>query len=137
MSTGAYTNSRRDLYRPPSRPSAPGVPDFRAQFPELQTSPDVVIANAITTAYAMHSQVRLATLYLAAHLVVLTAEDTGKPDGGSGEITSETSVGGKMVMYMQMAESGREIFYTRTSYGRTFITLERRSARRGMPFLLG
>lgn len=125
-----------DYYRPPGRPSKPASSAFTSTFPELSFTADE-ISNALDRAYEMHSRFPTAVLYLAAHLLVIGEEHTGKPDGGSGEVTAETSVGSKRAEYAAMAESGREAFFTRTSYGRHFLALEKRIAVKGMPFLLG
>ena len=54
------------------------------------------------------------------------AEETGAADGGSGELTAE-STGPVQASYMAQAGSSREVFFTRTAYGREMIALERRS----------
>lgn len=118
------------------RPSKPSVADFAAAFPEFSVDSSDV-QGALDTACAIHSFKPLATLYLAAHLLVLASEDQAGPDGGSGEVTSETSVGNKLTQYKAMAETGGEVFFTRTSYGRTFLTLEKRTARHGLSVMVG
>ena len=104
---------------------------FKARFPELVTGlSDLNITGYITLACELSAVSKNAILYLAAHLYVLEKEEgAGEIDGGSGEITAET-MGRKIYQYKTMAESGRDVFYTRTMYGRTFLALERRSPKR-------
>lgn len=119
------------------QPDKPGLPAFRSAFPELSGRADADVSRMIDVAYQMSAVKTDATLYLAAHLLAIDAENTGGIDGGSGEIASETSVGGKLATYKTMAEkSGLDVFYSRTSYGRMFLAMERRTARRGIPILI-
>ncbi len=129
---------RPDRRIPTPRPSKPSATDFRSAFPEFSATEDALVTAAINTAYGMHSAKRLATLALTAHLlVVMNEDDISEPDGGSGEVTGETSVGNKISQYRVMADSGPEVFFTRTSYGRAFLTLEKRTARRGISAIVG
>ena len=68
-----------------------------------------------------------ALCYLTAHLIVLeNKERQDEVDGGSGEVTSE-SFGGKSLGYQSMASDQRDVFFTRTYYGRMYLQLQRRS----------
>ncbi len=75
-----------------------------------------------------------ATVYCAAHLVALLEEQTGHPDGGAGVIQEE-QIGPRRVVYMELAETEREIFFASTTYGRRMMALESRTPRSVMPFV--
>lgn len=61
-------------------------------------------------------------LWCAAHLLALRIEDTGEPDGGSGELAGET-VGSLSATYTTQARNHHDVFYSRTHYGRMFLAL--------------
>ena len=104
---------------------------FKKKFPELAGSlTDTEITGYITMACELSNSNKTSTLYLIAHLYVLEKNEGGSlMDGGSGEITSET-MNRKMYKYQSMAESERDVFYTRTMYGRVFLAFEKRSPSR-------
>ena len=117
--------------------AAPTVAEFRAQFPTafpVATHPDTLIEARISEARQIHAVRKLATLYLTAHLIAVDAENTGKPDGGSGVVTSE-KIGPRTVNYATQAGGGREgtdkrrAFFATTSYGRRFLVLADTSPR--------
>lgn len=94
---------------------------FRTLFPELSGTADDVVQRNLDAALDIHDTSARATLYLTAHLsTVPVAGDT------PGEITSET-IGPKAAAYRPQAESGDESFYTRTEYGRRYLTLAKRA----------
>jgi len=84
------------------------------------------LKRRIRVAQALHSLRALATLYCAAHLLVID-DGIEQPDGGHGEVISQ-KVGELSTGYMPQSEEGRESFFATSSYGRTFLTLEKRSA---------
>jgi len=100
--------------------------EFRAQFPEFAGRADELVSRVLVTARALHGLRGLATLYCAAHLLELD-DGTEQPDGGYGEVVSET-VGGLSSRYKPMAEANRQVFFATTTYGRMFLALESRSA---------
>ena len=103
---------------------------FKSRFPELGPLSDVEITAYITLACELSSVSKTAILYLAAHLYILDKHESGdKIDGGSGEVSSET-MNRKVYMYKTMAESNRDVFFTRTMYGRSFLAFEKRSPAR-------
>ena len=109
---------------------------FRATFPEFNDGdyPDPAITGWITQAKALHDVSGWATLFLAAHLITIARADGAgihELDGGDGEVSEET-IGPKRVMYVTQAKKDGESFYTRSSYGRRFLELERRAAGRVM-----
>ena len=94
--------------------------DFRETFPELAAMTDDAVQRNIDLAEQIHDINPTCTLYLTAHL--LTVDISGD---NPGEVKGET-IGPKSADYMTQAASGDEAFYTRTEYGRRFLTLERR-----------
>ena len=113
--------------------SIPTVAEFRTRFGELaseETYPDALIQNAINVAKSISTVSSEGFLYLTAHLaVVMKSEETGELDGGSGEVSGEMSSAQSM-SYTVMAEHNRDVFFTRSSYGRTFMLLESRAPKR-------
>ena len=108
---------------------------FRTQFPEFTetTYADEVVQRAMDEAETLHSVRPLATLFLTAHLLILN--DRRKAGtGATGEISMERA-GPMQISYVTQAESpgfglgSREAFYTSTSYGQHFLTLEKRAHR--------
>ena len=94
--------------------------------------PDALLANAIKIAASIHSSIREATVHLAAHLAVAwKQENRSELDGGSGVVSSE-EVGPVATTYLNMGDA----FYERTGYGRTYLALIRKSARRVMPLVV-
>ena len=112
---------------------------FRAKFPEFTTDnyTDAAVARWIATARTIHDRSLEATGFLTAHLLTIANADgvlggspnVAVPDGGAGEVRSET-IGPKTIDYMTQARGDGEAFYTRTSYGRTFLEIERRNPER-------
>lgn len=98
---------------------APAVATIRARFPEFAGKEDAEIEAAASAALEISAVSEDATLFLAAHLLALAAERTGDPDGGSGEVMTETT-GGRSVSYATMAASaGAQVWWMTTPYGRT------------------
>ena len=108
--------------------TAPTASEFRTRFPEFTASDhsDDKVAALIATASRMSYTSLEALYYLIAHLVAISAEDAGKPDGGSGEVQSE-SQGEQSVSYSTMSSDQGDVFFTRTSYGRMFLQLRKNS----------
>lgn len=102
--------------------------DIRARYPEFTAAeyPDPIVAAAIADAYSISDTSRRATVACAAHLLAIMAEETGSPDGGSGELTSE-STGPVRASYRSQAECDRDVFFTRTAYGRSMLEFESRT----------
>ena len=105
--------------------------EFRASFPEFSESgyPDLLVERWIGVARRIHDLSTDGVGFVTAHLLALDRQDTSTPDGGRGEVTGE-SLGPKSLQYRTQADSGREVFFTRTSYGRLFLTLEKRTPAR-------
>lgn len=104
---------------------------FRARFPEFDAVADDRVILFIDDALEIHAQCEKATLYLAAHLLASAPQEgvIASDDGGSGEVSSMSN-GGESISYKTQANTGAETFFTTTSYGRTFLTMERRCAGR-------
>lgn len=78
-----------------------------------------------------------AYMFLVTHLLVVFKSEGGfTPDGGSGEVSSESGAG-RAVSYMTLAETNRDTFFSMSYWGRMFLTMEKRSARRTMPIIVG
>ena len=107
----------------------PTVVEFREQFPEFVAAdyPDATVERFIEVAAFIHNVRQIAHLYLTAHLLKL---EDGRDAGAaaSSEVQSE-GAGPLRVTYKTQAEDGDEAFYTRTEYGRTFLTMEKRTPR--------
>ena len=108
---------------------APTPAKFLSTFPEITVSSDAVVNAAGELALRISNVSQDAVLYLTAHLLSIQSEDTGAPDGGAGEVVSERT-GPMDTKYLVQAETNREVFFTRTSYGRMFLILERRAPAR-------
>ena len=85
----------------------------------------------------MHSANNECTLLLTAHIACLRTETLGEMDGGSGEVISDTTVGGKAQAYKPQAEDGCDVWYMRSAYGRAFKALEKRLPRHAVSFFIG
>ena len=103
------------------------IASFKARFAEFSQDPDNSIQLVLDEAVQIHNIRELATLFCAAHLLV---QNKGVDSGviPSTEVT-QRKVGPLGTSYITQAERGREAFFTTTSYGRRFLTLEKRSAR--------
>ena len=128
------------------------VADFRARFPEFNTTLDQIVQDALDEAFLIHSIRKLATLYCAAHLLAVPGIGSGGSGGGStGQVTihgevSSKKVGPLSVSYTTLTESSASsrsssannrnpveiAFFSRTEYGRHFLILELRSPRAGI-----
>ena len=112
--------------------AAPTVAEFRAQFPDTfpaATHPDSLITTRIGEARQIHAVRKLATIYLAAHLLAVDAEATGEPDGGSGVVAGE-KIGPRQVSYLTQADGKPGMsFFATTSYGRRYLALVASSPR--------
>ena len=100
--------------------------DFREQFPELADAPDSVATQWLDIAGDIHSASDHALLWCAAHLVAVDQAEGRRVDSGAGEVEEE-QIGPKRVRYRAQAKDDRDTFFTRTSYGRMFLQLERRA----------
>lgn len=108
--------------------------EFRTRFPEFSTTGDAQVNRRLAEAQEIHNLRATATYYCCAHLLALdevrTAQqadtDLDKVDDGAGEVQSE-GAGPSQTLYRTMAEEGREVFFTRTDYGREFLTQEKRT----------
>ena len=121
------------------------VADFRAQFPDppFETVDDARISAVLTEALDIHDVNEMATLYCAAHLLALEAEQKDaqgnprlEPDGGAGVIEKE-KVGPTDISYITQA--GDEVwraFFATSAWGRRFLTLEDRTPRVGLGFIV-
>jgi len=100
------------------------VAEFRADFAEFAGATDGAIRRALTEAMLLAARPAASTPYAAAHLLALQAERTGAPDGGSGEVKSESLAGAAMGT-MPMATTGDDVFWTTSAYGRMVLALRR------------
>lgn len=101
---------------------------------------DGQIERAMSTASGISSATQDAFFYLVAHLLVLERAEGGTadpaPDGGSGEITSE-SAGRRSASYQMQARDASDVFFSTTYWGRTFLQLNRRAPVNNMPSVFG
>lgn len=103
------------------------VTDFRDRFPEFAApkSSDAQVVFAIEEAYALTDVVRLATLYAVAHLLSL-AQDIAASRQRPGEV-EEVKVGPITTKHKAQAMTERQVFFSRTEYGRRVLALESRN----------
>ena len=111
---------------------------FRAKFSNapFAAMSATVIKEALDEAKLLHSIRDVATLYCAAHLLILDQENLTElgqavtaPDGGAGVVTAE-SIGPRNISYLtQAGDDERRAFFVTTPYGRRFLALEDRSPR--------
>ena len=102
--------------------------DFREMFPEFGVADytDDVVVGWIETARAIHALSDRALIWCAAHLLALDRDEGRETDGGAGIIQSE-SIGPMRLTFQTQAKDQREVFFSRTSYGRMFLQLEHRT----------
>lgn len=102
---------------------------FRAEFPEFDSMSDSAVTGYLTKALAIHAICEFATLYLAAHLIVMNEAagvgGTGAEldSGGSArEVLSET---GKSIntTFKGMSSKDGDSIYASSAYGRMYIVL--------------
>jgi len=98
------------------------VVGFRDQFPEFARATDAQVGQALTASSFLSARPASALPFAAAHLLAIQLERTGEPDGGSGEVKSESLAGAAMGT-MPMAESGSDTFWTTSPYGRMVLAL--------------
>jgi len=106
--------------------------ELRSKFPEFASKTDSELDGAMAEARALASTPALSTPYAAAHLLAITSEQTGAPDGGSGEVRSESLAGASMAT-MPLARNAEDVFWTTTPYGRRVLALRSASPRVVMP----
>ena len=97
---------------------------FRTAFPEFSGTEDAAVDRWLARARLRHDVVEQLTYMLTAHLLTLDAQEDREDVGGSGELITE-QVGQQLATYQPHAKRAGEEFYTRTSYGRLFLELER------------
>ena len=107
------------------------TPDsFRTKFPEFVALTDEAITQLVSEAEEIHTVSDNAQFYLVAHLAALdhaerpTGQVAQVDDGGGAWMSM--GIGPRRVSYKTQAEEERDVFYTRTPYGRRFLALERR-----------
>lgn len=104
---------------------------LREEVPALASVAEDVLSRALIVALEIHTLSPLATVYCAAHLVSLWADEDASTnpagvDDRGGVVIAETA-GPIEAEYMPQAEGGHEVFFARTPYGRMFLMLERRA----------
>lgn len=100
----------------------PTAAEFKSKFSEFSATQDADVDSVVALAIQINSRSLEIVNYLTAHLLTLRAEDTGKIDGGSGEVTME-GIGPKQSSYLAQAQNNSEVFFSRSSYGRMYLTL--------------
>ena len=102
------------------------VAEVRERFLDYASMSDAVVSYLIAESYEITDVSRSATLYCVGHLLAIHPEQSGKADGGSGELMSEKE--GELVRsYKTQACDEREVFFSTTAYGRRVLALENRS----------
>lgn len=104
---------------------------FQELFGKTKFPDEDAIRERLIEARQIHNVRTLATLYCAAHLLTLDAENDEPHDGGSG-VVSEEGMGPRRVSYVTQASAegtARAAFFGTTSYGRRFLALEGGAAR--------
>ncbi len=109
------------------------VSDFKLRFPELAHHEEADIELAFADMVIFNAYVGpVGKAYGAAHLLVLS-DELSKGLERRGEIVAEAA-GDLLVRYKSQSSSrdgasNRDVFFTRTEYGRRFLVLEQRSKR--------
>lgn len=114
---------------------APTAAEFRTEFPAFADDtayPDAMINRLAEVALSIHALNEMANRYCLAHLLVVEGQHSTVADAGVGEVASE-GIGKKRTSYKTQAANAREVFFSTTSYGRSFLTLERRTPARVFP----
>lgn len=105
------------------------LPIFREHFPEFNSKDDVYVTLYLNNALVIHAICELATIYLAAHLIVIDTESGvggsgGSVDGGGARETSSETAKSVSASFKSMAADGTDdAFYTSTPYGRMYVVL--------------
>lgn len=112
--------------------------DLRRRFPEFGAAAhdDAALTQALRTAREITSVSSEATLYCAAHILTLRADERARQDGGSGVVAQER-IGPKWTMYKTQAMNNSEVFFETSSYGRMVLTLESRNPKRVLSAFFG
>ena len=106
---------------------------FRSRFPTFSTTADPDVMNALDEAMIIHNVRALATLYLVAHFLTIDAQ-VKAGTASRGELSS-AGAGPLRAEYVTQAESkgrgagSRDAAFTRTEFGRRFLSLEKRTPR--------
>ena len=109
----------------------PSLTDFRAKFPEFSDVADGRMEELLEESFELHNRSTKATLYLAAHLAALDEAERlagaiAPVDGGGGVFASENPGPVSFSYQTQIVREGRDVYFSRTPYGRRFLALERR-----------
>lgn len=107
---------------------------FRGMFPEFDRVKKEVLIRSFATGEALFRGRGVARLYLVAHLLELalrTSYGTGLDVSEHGGEVTSVQIGDHRLSYMSQAVStgkgSREVFFTRTEYGRTFLEIQKRT----------
>ena len=108
------------------------LPLFRQEFQELAEKPDADVGKALKLALQIHAVRQDATLYLAAHLLAMAQlQEVNKagniPIDGGGFIKVSESMAGQTIAFQNPDATERSALLGTTSYGRTFLLLEKGS----------
>ena len=104
----------------------PDLETFRLWFPEFTQTEDSKVERFLGDALEIHGVNPRCTLYVAAHLAALDSLEGSEPDLGLGELQEEQEGPLRARMKVQ-ARNNREVFFTTTKYGRTFLEFEKRT----------
>ena len=108
------------------------LPLFRQEFQELTDKPNDDVRQALKLALQIHAVRQDATLYLAAHLLAMAQQQKVNAAGnisvdGGGFIKVSESMAGQMIAFENPGATERSALLGTTSYGRTFLLLEKGS----------
>ena len=110
--------------------SKPSLSRIQVRFPELNITNRQQVDDASDFAIKFSSFSQLVVDFVTAHILSLEqTEKKGPPDGGSGEVSSH-SMGPYSMSFVTQARGNREVFLTRTYYGRMALALENRSPKK-------
>lgn len=112
------------------------VAELRASYPEFAaaTYADAKVTAAIKIADELAGPATAAArTALTAHVLAASALNTGKPDGGVGEVIHER-VGSKGLHVKPMAARPTDVWFTSTPYGRLYLVLD--EGRGGLPMVV-
>lgn len=108
------------------------VAGFREEYSEFSDTSDTDVQKWLDRALLLHSVNEDCVYALCAHLLTLEDEPFEDQVGGSGEITS-VQTGPRWTQYMTQAKENREVWFSRTRYGRFYLAMSRRLPKRAFP----
>ena len=100
------------------------VDQVKARFTEFAQVADATVASAIEEAYALTDITETITMLAIGHVLTLEVAPAGSERFGE---VLESKVGPITTKHKTQARTEREVYFTRTEYGRRMLALEARN----------